>query len=245
MPGGAIRVALSLALLALLWVNGPAGAACPHARVALDVGHTPAKPGAESASGVPEYAFNRALADAVAAALQRWGIASVRLNAAEREITLKARTEEAQARGATMLLSLHHDSVQPQYLHTVLVDGSERRATDRFRGYSLFISARNRHAQASRHLADAVGVALRQAGLHPSLHHAEPIAGENRPLLDADFGLYRFDDLVVLRTAPMPALLVEAGIIVNPVEEARLASVEGRARLAEAIARGVAVFCGR
>lgn len=33
----------------------------------------------------------------------------------------------------------------------------------------------------------------------PSLHHAEPIHGENRELLDTTLGIYRFDDLTVLK----------------------------------------------
>jgi N-acetylmuramoyl-L-alanine amidase len=232
-----LTFALTLALLASASL---AQAACLSTRVALDVGHTPAKPGAISASGVPEFRFNRALADAVAAALQHRGIASVRLNPAAREVTLKTRTRKAQAAGATVFLSLHHDSAQPHYLATA---ANGYASTDRFRGYSLFISGRNAKALASRRLADSVGAALRQAGFVPSLHHAEPIPGENRPLLDAGLGIYRFDDLVVLRTAPMPALLIEAGIIVNPAEEPWLASAEGRARLAEAIASGVVASC--
>ena len=54
------------------------------------------------------------------------------------------------------------------------------------------------------------------AGEKPSLYHAEPIAGENRPLLDRRLGVHRFDGLAVLKTATMPAVLVEAGVIVNP-----------------------------
>ena len=59
------------------------------------------------------------------------------------------------------------------------------------------------------------------AGEKPSLYHAEPIAGENRLALDRRLGVHRFDGLAVLKTATMPAVLVEAGVIVNPDDEAR------------------------
>jgi N-acetylmuramoyl-L-alanine amidase len=43
------------------------------------------------------------------------------------------------------------------------------------------------------------------------LHHAEPVAGESRELIDRALGIYRYDELAVLRTATMPAVLFEAG----------------------------------
>ena len=42
----------------------------------------------------------------------------------------------------------------------------------------------------------------------------------------------------MLKTAPMPAVLVEVGVIVNPDEERRLARPDVIKRVAQAIARG-------
>jgi len=50
--------------------------------------------------------------------------------------------------------------------------------------------------------------------------------------------VHRYDGLVVLHSARMPAVLVEAGVIVNPAEEARLAQPKTIRGLATAIARG-------
>lgn len=82
------------------------------------------------------------------------------------------------------------------------------------------------------------------AGEKPSLYHAEPIAGENRPLLDRRLGVHRFDGLAVLKTATMPAVLVEAGVIVNPDDEARVARPDTIERMARAIADGVHACLG-
>ena len=46
-----------------------------------------------------------------------------------------------------------------------------------------------------------VGARLRDACLVPTLHHAEKIPGESRELLDAQLGIYRFDDLAALKSA--------------------------------------------
>ena len=84
-----------------------------------------------------------------------------------------------------------------------------------FAGFSIFVSQRNPRYEESLRCAKAIGEALVAAGEKPSLYHAEPIAGENRPLLDRRLGVHRFDGLAVLKTATMPAVLVEAGVIVN------------------------------
>jgi hypothetical protein len=67
-------------------------------------------------------------------------------------------------------------------------------------------------------------------------HHAEPIPGENRPFADRINGVHYFDDLVVLKTATQPALLLEAGIIVHRAEELALQQSATRETMATAIA---------
>ena len=64
-----------------------------------------------------------------------------------------------------------------------------------------------------------------------------------RILLDADAGVYRYDQLIVLRATKMPAVLLEAGSIVNRQEELELATQERRALTSAAIAAAVANFC--
>ncbi|WP_217807128.1 N-acetylmuramoyl-L-alanine amidase family protein [Andreprevotia lacus] len=213
----------SLVLAALL-AAATAGAAD---LVAVDVGHSHSKSGATSAGGRPEFEFNLALARVVGDALTQDGH-EVRLIGADGEMDVLTERTRAAA-GADFFLSIHHDSVQPQYLPQA----------GRFAGYSLFVSRKNVDPAASLACATRVGDALLAAGLKPSLHHAEPIAGENRPLADAQRGIYWFDDLVVLKTATQPALLFEAGVIVNPQQEALLRQPATRTLLAQALATGL------
>lgn len=212
--------------------------------VAVDVGHSRKSSGATSARGLPEFKFNQTLAKALQQALQADGFSKAFLiNADGRIGSLSARVRAAERARADLFISIHHDSVQPKYLRRWTVDGKTRRYSDEFQGYSLFVSAKNSRFEDSQRVALLVGVALRARGQTPTLHHAEPIKGENRPLLDRRLGVYRFDDLIVLKRNKMPALLVEAGVIVHRDEETAMADPARQQLLAAAIVAGVRGYC--
>jgi N-acetylmuramoyl-L-alanine amidase len=205
--------------------------------VAVDVGHYLAEPGATSARGRAELEFNRDLAALMRDELQARGIRVLLVGADGDMAVLSRRT--AAARGADLLLSVHHDSVQPHYLEEWVHEGETRRFTDRFAGFSLFVSRRNPELAASLACASAVGAALRGAGFVPSLYHAEPIPGESKPFADRANGVHYYDNLVVLHTATQAAVLFEAGVIVNRVEELALREPATQRRMAAAVADGV------
>lgn len=205
--------------------------------VALDVGHSLARPGAISARGLPEFRFNRQLALVVQQLLHTRGFRLQLIGMEGDRDSLRARTKVAT--GAAFFLSLHHDAVQPQYLEYWEVNGQRRHYSDRFAGFSLFVSRANPEPAQSLACASAIGQALRHTGMQPSTHHAEPIAGENRPFADAVNGVHYFDNLVVLKTATMPAVLLEAGIIVNRTEELWLQEPATHEKIATAIADGL------
>lgn len=224
-------------LLAALALLAAACAAQARPTVALDVGHSHARPGATSARGVPEFDFNLKLAQAIAAELEKAGVAVRPIGADGLADDLRARAP--QAAGAQLLLSIHHDAVQPKYLRQWRHEGVTRPYSDRFRGHSLFISGRNPQEARSLHCAARIGRALRRAGFTPTRHHAEPIDGEARPWADYAAGAHYYDGLAVLKEATVPAVLFEAGVIVHREEEQRLSQDGRRARMAQAAARGV------
>ncbi len=222
---------------ALLSASVAAAAAAP--LVAVDAGHTSAAPGATSARGIPERTFNLAVAERLVAALRGDGLRAVLVGGGA-DAPPGARPALAARLGAAMLVSIHHDSVQPRYLTSWTVDGVERTYSDRFRGFSVFYSGAGARPRESLRLAIRIGDALLALGLAPTLHHAEPIEGEGRPLVDARRGVYRYDDLAVLRLARMPAVLVECGVLVNRDEELALRDPERQERMARALARAIA-----
>jgi N-acetylmuramoyl-L-alanine amidase len=230
----AARFLLTLLLLGATFRACIAGAA---PWVAIDVGHTLEAPGATSARGVPEFAFNLALARSLAAALVERGVDARLIGEDGLMPSLGART--VAARGAALFVSIHHDSTQPHLMQSWEVGGVVRPHNDDVAGFSLFVSRRSPHAAAGLACASRVGAALVAGGFQRSLYHAAPIRGEMKPFADRGNGVHYFDNLVVLKTARQPALLVEAGVIVNRAEETRLASPEHVSLQAAALAEGI------
>jgi len=202
--------------------------AAPAKEVAIDVGHYAAEPGVISASGVPEFEFNLALASEVKAELETHGV-KVRLIGERGDYAvLHHRTRDAH--GADLFVSIHHDSVQEHLLPQA----------DRFAaGFSLFISRHNPKLGKSLVCASAIGAKLRGAGFTPSRYHADPVLGESRPFADEANGVHYYDNLAVARTAAMASVLVEAGVLVNREEEQRMRDPAVRKRIAAAVAGGV------
>lgn len=197
--------------------------------VILDTGHTAARPGSRSASGIGEYEFNLRLTNAVSRLLRADGVTVNRVAAYGADVRLVDRTAGSGA--ADLFVSVHHDSIQQDW-----IDQGRR---DEFAGFAVFASRLNVQAGRSVRCAQLLGEELVRAGERPSLYHATPIRGENRPLIDAARGVHYFDDLVVLKSSMAPAVLIEAGVIANPAQEHRLGEPKVVERLAMAIATGV------
>jgi N-acetylmuramoyl-L-alanine amidase len=73
----------------------------------------------------------------------------------------------------------------------------------------------------------------------PTLHHAEYMKGENKALVDAEKGIYKYDGLVVLKNTSIPAALIECGIIVNRDEEIELGKPECQEKIVTSITEGI------
>ena len=235
MGGTPVRCALAAAVLAV-------AQAAAAASVTLDVGHTATEPGAISARGRPEFEFNRDLAAEIEASLRRSKIAVRVIGADGNGDAQPARRVKGES--PDLLLSIHHDSVQERLLRTWQHDGVTRRYSDQFAGFSLFVSRENPQLDRSLACASAIGAKLRGAGFRPSLYHADPEFGERREFADQANGVHYWDNLAIVRRARVPAVLLEAGVIVNRDEEAELGKPETRRRIAEAVTAGVAECAG-
>jgi N-acetylmuramoyl-L-alanine amidase len=207
------------------------------ASIAIDVGHYLAKPGVISARGVPEFEYNLQLAREIEIALKHAGHRTLLIGDDGLSDDLAKRAPRAS--GMDLFISVHHDSVQPRFLAQWEHEGVARSFSDRFSGYSLFVSRVNGRTAASLRCASGIGAALRHAGFTPSRYHADPVVGENRPFADEANGVHYFDNLAVLKTAAIPALLFEAGVIVNRDEEMRLREPATRRRITESIVAAV------
>ena len=233
--------------------QAPAAAAPAHSncqpsafRVVVDVGHTLDVPGALSARGVPEYAFNLQLAQQIKETLVGAGFDKTVLLITDKPppAGLFERAIIANRLPADLFISIHHDSVPDNLMQTWQYEGQDQQYNDDYPGYALFISNDNADRAGSLQFGNFLGKALQARGLQFTPHYTLALMGHRRrQLLDADAGVYRYDQLVVLRYTRMPALLLEAGSIVNRQEELELATPERRTLTSAAVAAAVEDFC--
>lgn len=215
-------------------------------RVVVDVGHSADVPGAKSARGAFEYGFNLQLAKTIERDLLAAGFDRTALLITDEPPRrgLVKRVTYAAGLSADLFLSIHHDSVPDRFLEPWTYEGEERHFCDRFRGHSLFISNDNVARNASLAFARLLGLQLKARGLQYTPHYKEAFMGSRRrELLDAEAGVYRYDQLIVLKNARMPAVLLEAGSIVHREEELLLMTPEHQATISAAVADAVKAFC--
>ncbi len=253
-PVAGRSAALAIAACVVAWgapalaENAKSGACVPSTfRVMLDVGHTAAVPGALSARGVTEYSFNMQLTDAIKQALVDAGFdQTIKLiTAAPPYRGLFERAVRANNAHADLFIAIHHDAVPDALAETWEFEGKKQQYSDRFSGYSIFVSNDNGDHKGSLAFGHLLGEALQKQGMHYTPHYTLPIMKRFRhDLVDTEAGVYRYDHLVVLRTTRMPAVLLEAGSIVNRQEEVEMGTPERRLAIAKAVTAAVTDFCG-
>lgn len=215
-------------------------------RIILDVGHTAESYGALSARKVPEFEFNLKLGRRIEEKLKAEGFAETVLLITEGKArpSLMKRVAVANRRGADLFLSIHHDSVPDIYVEKWDFDGKKSSFNDLFGGYSVFVSRQNPHYEASLKFAKLVGNQMAARDLQFARQYDQWFMGKyQRQLLDIDAGVYRYDELIVLRMTTMPAVLLESGSIINRDEELVMASDEHKNKVAAAVTSGAIEYC--
>ena len=215
-------------------------------RVVVDVGHTVKSDGAMSARNVPEYSFNLRLAKRIVEKLKSDGFPETSLLVTEGKArpSLFKRVAAASRLNANLFLSIHHDSVPDKLLEKWDFEDKKSYFSDRFSGYSVFVSQRNPQFDNSLAFAKLVGGEMKSRGLKYAIQYTLPIMGRyQRKLLDKDVGVYRYDELVVLSRTSMPAVLLEAGSIINRDEELAMNSPERHDLTSMAVAGALKAYC--
>jgi len=226
----------------------PSAARCDPAKfkIVLDVGHTAESEGAISARNVAEFVFNRRLAKQIEEKLKAEGFSETKLLLTEGKArrSLVKRVDAANDMRADLLLSIHHDSVPNKFLEDWEFEGRKSHYSDRFSGYSVFVSRSNPDFKTSFAFAELIGKELKAQGLDYAKQYSQPIMGRyQRELLNRDTGVYRYDELIVLRKTRMAAVLLEAGSIINRDEELKMNSSERREIISSGVATAVKTFC--
>jgi N-acetylmuramoyl-L-alanine amidase len=254
-PIVSIAVVASSLALGAAWAETPDistpksdGAKCARDkfRVVLDVGHTADAPGASSARGVDEYVFNLRLAKVIDQKMIDAGFNKTVLmvTGGPGNKSMYERVGRANGLSPDLLLSIHHDSVPDKFKEKWEYDGKPAVFSDQFSGHSIFVSDNNVHLQESLLFGHLLGEQLKSRGMQYTPHYTKSFMGRyQRQLLDADAGVYRYDTLFVLKKSQMPAVLLEAGSIVNRDEELLMASPERQLQISAAVIDAVDAFC--
>lgn len=215
-------------------------------RIVLDVGHTAESEGAISARNVSEFVFNLRLAKRIEEKLKAEGFAQTKLLLTEGKArrSLVKRVAAANNLPADLLLSIHHDSVPNKFLEDWEFEGKKSHFSDRFSGYSVFVSRNNPDFKTSFAFAELIGKEMKAQGLDYARQYTQAIMGRyQRPLLNKETGVYRYDELIVLRKTQMPAVLLEAGSIINRDEELKMNSSERRDIISSGVTAAIKEFC--
>ncbi len=215
-------------------------------RIVLDVGHTAASEGASSARNIAEFVFNLHLAKRIEEKLKAEGFAATKLLVTEGKArpSLVKRVAAANNLHADLFLSIHHDSVPNSMLENWEFEGKKSHFSDRFSGYSVFVSHDNPDFKTSLAFAELVAKEMKAQGLEYAHQYTMPIMGRyQHPLLNKETGVYSYDQLVVLRSTRMPAVLLEAGSIINRDEELKMDSPERQDIVSTGVTTAVKEFC--
>jgi N-acetylmuramoyl-L-alanine amidase len=215
-------------------------------RLVLDVGHSDQVPGAKSARGLREYDYNLRLARLINQQVIAAGFASTKLLITDgaKMKSLHHRVARANSSSADLFLSIHHDAVPDSFLQNWEFQGEPRKFSDRFKGHSIWVSHDNRDYSGSLQFGKLLGNELKTRGLKYTTHYTEKFMGRHRwPLVDSEVGVYRHDALIVLKDTCMPAVLLEAGSIINRDEELAMQSPERQGVIATAVTKAVEEFC--
>ena len=221
--------------------------------IVVDPGHGGVESGAVGPSGLKEKDVALDLARRLAARLAREGVTAVLTRDEDRVLGLDERTAVANHNKAELFVSIHLNAARGKkalgaetyYLATDATDdeartlaGLENRAPaggpapaagagpDPSLELILWDLAQNRHLEESARLAEAIQREMN-----------ELTGTRDRGVRQAPF--------TVLMGATMPAILVEAGFISNPEEEARFKDDAYKDKVVEALVRAIGAFRAR
>lgn len=204
--------------------------------ISIDVGHNLNAPGAISAFGDSEFLYNQAMAISIAKEIGK--NKKVNLIGYHGDISkLEERTQLA--KGSNLFISVHHDSIHEDDLTNWEYNGQSLRFNDHVRGFGIFVSTKNPHFEQSLACAKIIAQNLLATGFTPNYYHNTTQKGKKRELFFSNMPVYQYDNLVVLKTANIPAILIEAGVIINRYEAKWIAQENIKQAFAKAVSQGV------
>lgn len=213
----------------------------PKLLVALDAGHGGEDVGAIGPKGLQEKEAAMRLSRGLAAALEGKGFSILQTREDDVLVPLWERARKANAAGADLFVSLHLNAAKAKGAR-----GSEVYflSLDKARGEDEAVEAAENAGAVARPQPESVVASIlddlaQKAFLEDSEKLAVAIQKELNRLAGIKARGVKQAHFIVLRSAAMPAVLVETAFISNPREEQKLKDEAFVAKVADAIARGI------
>lgn len=178
--------------------------------IAIDPGHGGSDPGAIGPSGLQEKDVTLDIALKLAQMLSEHGAKTVLTRTSDKYVDLYERTDIARANGAEVFLSIHINANS----------SPNANGTSTYYRRDTGDLAPGVNQEDNRRLAGIIQAEI-----------LKELGRRSLGVLQANF--------VVLRTSPVPAVLVEVAFISNPEEEQMLRQDTVRTKIAEALVRGL------
>lgn len=214
--------------------------------VAIDPGHGGVDPGTIGIGKTYEKHVTLALGRDVKRALEATGRYKVVMTR-DRDIFLRLRQRVQVARdaGAELFISIHADSVANPKTRGLSVYTLSEKASDK---EAAKLATKENKADLiagidlSAESADVTNILLdlaQRETMNQSALFAREVVGELKREVKLLRNTHRFAGFAVLKAPDMPSVLLEAGFLSNRQDERNLLSKNYRAKLANAVAKGV------
>ena len=249
-PGAAVGAAVAAsqprAATPIRAAHAPTGEGRP-VIVAIDAGHGGTDPGAIGRRGTREKDVVLEIARDLAERINREpGMSAVLTRNGDYFLTLRQRILKARAAKADMFVSVHADSVRNSEVSgaSVYVLSEKGASDEQARWLAERENAADLKGGVSLDDKDNVLAAVlldlsQSASITASMQAAERVLQTLDDISDVRKPRVQQAGFVVLKSPDIPSMLVETAFISNPDDERLLGRDEHRARLADAIFRGV------
>lgn len=205
--------------------------------ISIDVGHYQQSQGTVSAYGDYEFGYNQELSQYVAQsfASKGYSVNLIGYDGKGKDLVNRARLAD----NSSIFVSIHHDALQAQDLQTWNYNGKKLPFNDDVSGFGVFVSTKNPQFDKSLACAKVVAEQLKKTGFQPNYYHNKDIKGEQKKLFFKDLPVYQYDNLIVLKSTNVPAILIEAGVLTNRKEAKWITQPNVRNAFANTVSQAV------
>ena len=214
--------------------------------IVVDAGHGGNDPGAPSAIGIPEKSITLQTARVLKKELEKNGNFKVYLSR-NRDVYIEHRRRFGIARkyNADLFISLHGDSFNKSNVRGATVYTLSERASDseaaalaRRENKSDIIAGIDLEEENDDVSSILIDLARRET-MNYSARLATFLVPEMKKNINLRKNTHRFANLLVLKAADVPSILIEMGYLTNKSDARRMASKAGQEKIAKSIRRGV------